>query len=429
MLKNRLKSLLRGSWESLLAVALVGAFALVFMALFTVMFPAGPGLVDLYGQMLGRGVEPTQAGRGLGGPMAGTTEPDSIVATLVSISRSVKKRSAEAIEWTTASEGMPIHNNQAIQTLARSGAVVAVGRHDEMTLGENTLAVFTRPEVDNGQGARQSSLLLIGGEIRGKVSSEDGADHEMTVHTAAGATIIVPGPRSSAQFVVSVSPDKSSTFSLIAGSAKVNASGKTMFLSPNQAVTVDPSGAPGQVEPLPASPESVAPADHAVAAFGRLAPRVEFSWTEVRAADGYRLVLARDEKFKDVVLDKRVAAPRFVHGSLEPGRYFWKVGSLKGNIAGLTGPVRELQLARDTDPPGLALELPGEVRDPAGFVVKGRTEPGSQVFIDKHAVPVSGNGEFQLAVALRRGVNMIVIEAVDAAGNSSYEAKYVNGKF
>jgi len=429
MPKNVLKSMLRGSWESLLAVALVGAFALVFLALFAVMFPAGSGLVDMYGQMFGRGVEPTQAGRGPGGPVADTTEPDTIVATLVSISRSVKKRGAEAIEWTAASEGMPIHNHQAIQTLARSGAVVALGRHDEMTLEENTLAVFTRPEAENGQGARQSSLLLIGGQVRGKISSGDGADNALAVLTSVGATTIHPGPKSPAQFAVSVSPDKVSTFSLYAGSAEVKVAGKTLFLSPNQAVTVDPSGVAGQVELLPASPEPVAPADHAVAAFGRLAPRVLFSWTEVGGADGYRFVLARDATFKDVLLDKHVATPQFVHGSLEAGRYFWKVGSLRGNVAGLTGPVRELLLVRDTDPPGLALELPGEVRDPSDFMVKGRTEPGSQVFIDKEEVPVSGNGEFQLAVALRRGVNMIVIEAVDAAGNSSYEAKYVNGKF
>jgi mannose-6-phosphate isomerase-like protein (cupin superfamily) len=429
MLKNVLKSLLRGSWESLLAVVLVAAFALAFMALFTVMFPAGSGLVNVYGEMFGNdGARGTTRSAAVGSA-GGADVSDDVVGTLTSISRSVKQRGAAAIEWTPASAGMPIRDRQAIQTLARSGAVVTLGRHDEMILGANTLAVFTRAEHDNGAGTRRASLMLVGGEVRGRLGPAEGGARELSVMTAASSTTVRPVAASSAQFSVVVAPDKSSTFTLFSGQAQVDVAGKTLNLKANQAVTVDPSGDAGPVELLPATPEATAPADRMVATFGRIGPRVEFRWTELGGVDGYRLVVARDREFDAVVLDKVVTAPRFVHGGLEAGRYFWKVSGLRGKAAGQATPVRELELARDTEPPAIVVDLPAEVNDPAGFVVRGRTESGSQVFIDKQPVAVSQDGAFERPVVLRRGVNMIVIEAVDAAGNSAYEAKYVNGKF
>jgi hypothetical protein len=429
MLKNVLKSLLRGSWESLLAVVLVAAFALAFMALFTVMFPTGSGLVNLYGEILGKDVE-HEPNRSAAAGSAGEAVPsDDIVATLTSVSRSVKQRGADAIEWTAATAGMPIRDRQAIQTLARSGAVVTLGRHDEMVLGQNTLAVFAHPDQGNGAGTRQASLLLVGGEVRVKLGPGDGAARGLSVLTTASSTTVRPAARSSAQFAVVVSPDKSSTFSLFSGQADVTVAGKTLSLQANQVVTVDTSGHASPVESLPATPEAQAPADHAKATYGRLAPRVEFRWNGVGGADGYRLVVARDPEFENVVLDKIVGAPQFVHGGLEAGRYYWKVSGVRGKAAGLATPVRELELARDTEPPAIVVDLPAEVRDSAGFVLHGRTEPGSQVLIDKEPVAVSPDGAFERTLTLRRGVNMIVIEAVDAAGNSAYEAKYVNGKF
>lgn len=429
MLKRFWKTLLRGSWESLLAVVLVGVFALVFLGIFMLMFPKGSGLVDLYGEMFGGGGRRAETGKEVGGAGEEPAEPDAVVATLASVSRSVKERGAEAIEWKAARAGMPVYNRQAIQTLARSGAVVALGQRDEMTLGENTLAVFTRPEREDGAGGRQASLLLVGGEIHGSVSSQGGAGHDLAVLTAGGATTIRSGGRSPAQFAVKVSPEKTSTISIFSGSAEVSAAGKTLRLGPNQAVTVDPSGGTGSVVSLPETPAPVSPADGAVSTFGRAAPRIEFRWTEVGAADGYDLVIARDSEFQNIVLDKAVRDTRFVHGSLAPGRYFWRVSSLHGKAAGPAGPVRELRLVPDTDPPRLDLEIPAEVRDPAGLLVRGRTEPGSRVFIDNERIPVSATGEFERQLVLRRGVNMIVIEAVDAAGNSAYQAKYVNAKF
>ena len=45
------------------------------------------------------------------------------------------------------------------------------------------------------------------------------------------------------------------------------------------------------------------------------------------------------------------------------------------------------------------------------------------------AVFNQASGEFEVALALRRGINVVVVEAVDAAGNVAYASELVNAKF
>jgi hypothetical protein len=44
-------------------------------------------------------------------------------------------------------------------------------------------------------------------------------------------------------------------------------------------------------------------------------------------------------------------------------------------------------------------------------------------------VPVDENGRFEASVELQRGINLLVVEAVDAAGNVAYASQMVTGKF
>jgi len=59
----------------------------------------------------------------------------------------------------------------------------------------------------------------------------------------------------------------------------------------------------------------------------------------------------------------------------------------------------------------------------------GHTEAGARVFINGKEVPTNPEGEFRQTVELERGINIIVVEAVDAVGNVSYRSSTVHGKF
>ncbi|MES2104227.1 MAG: FecR domain-containing protein, partial [Pseudomonadota bacterium] len=59
------------------------------------------------------------------------------------------------------------------------------------------------------------------------------------------------------------------------------------------------------------------------------ADKVEFAWTEAADARTYRLQVARDAGFKDLVLDQaNISDIRATAESLKPGAYFWRAASI-----------------------------------------------------------------------------------------------------
>jgi flagellar hook assembly protein FlgD len=71
-----------------------------------------------------------------------------------------------------------------------------------------------------------------------------------------------------------------------------------------------------------------------------------------------------------------------------------------------------------TKPPLLALDIEeGSVVGDASLRLTGQTEPGSTVMVNGQLVPVSALGDFQVALNLFQGDNLIQAEARDRAGN------------
>jgi hypothetical protein len=170
------------------------------------------------------------------------------------------------------------------------------------------------------------------------------------------------------------------------------------------------------------------PQNRAEQRFGPIAPRIDFEWARQEGAEAYHLVLARDAGLDDVVYDGRLSGTGFAHGHLDAGTYYWGVKSVAGRAESRIGTVRSFRLVRDLDPPALAVDLP-EVTATERLVIRGSAEPGSELFIENESVPLAATGEFEYALQLNPGLNMIVIEAVDTAGNSAYRSQYVTARF
>jgi hypothetical protein len=59
----------------------------------------------------------------------------------------------------------------------------------------------------------------------------------------------------------------------------------------------------------------------------------------------------------------------------------------------------------------------------------GRTEPGARVSVGGHGIPVTAAGSFQHSLRLGPGSTVIVVEAMDQAGNVAYRSELVNANF
>ena len=63
------------------------------------------------------------------------------------------------------------------------------------------------------------------------------------------------------------------------------------------------------------------------------------------------------------------------------------------------------------------------------YLLKGVTEPGALVFVGGAPVLTSPSGEFEWELELKHGINIVVVEAVDEAGNVAYQSSHIQGKF
>jgi hypothetical protein len=408
-----------GGVETLLGVALVAVLSAVFLGALLLMFPKGSGLVDLYGDYLGaaRGAKPSRPGfsEALDGPLT---------AHLSRVERQVKDRPPDAVVWNASQRGMAVQHQHAIQTLDRSGATISIAGRDAIHLGPNSLIVFHQPQRGEAGEKRRASIALLGGELRGEVPAGAGPAPDLDIVTANASTRFQGDGQEPASYSVRVDADNASTIQLFSGSAEITVGDERATLGPNEAVRIFPDQTIGEPVKLPPAPQALEPHAEQPLVFGAVAPRVTFRWTPVPGAEGYRLVIARDaalgEPLHDAVCDGNV----FEHGALEHGTYYWQVRAIRGGIEGLPSPVGTVDLVQDTEAPSLRVEL-----EPAAgglLIVRGTTEPGAVVHVNDATLTASANGVFEHRIQLSPGVNMIVVETVDAVGNSAYFSEYVD---
>ncbi|MDF1525880.1 MAG: hypothetical protein RRA15_12900 [bacterium] len=69
------------------------------------------------------------------------------------------------------------------------------------------------------------------------------------------------------------------------------------------------------------------------------------------------------------------------------------------------------------------------VEDGDKFELRGRTDPDVRIFVGGIPVKIDESGEFVHDLFLKRGFNVIVVEAVDKVGNVNYFSKVVNVEF
>jgi len=422
--------LLRGA-ESLLAVVLVLTFFLGFWWILGLSFPKGPTLTDL---IAGDGFPPGGAA-GDAAPSVGLPEDDepgeALTAVLSRTRRSVKDKPASAIAWRSAREGIRLENGHAVQTFERSTAVISFTEGSELRLGENSLVVLKSWKQSSRGGRRRASLIVLDGTLQGKVAvpGDEALDLEILAATGASRIETTTAPGESTEFRLQMNDDGSSTVSLYEGAMEVATPEGRLRLDENRSVTLTREGGIGAPQALPSAPQLDAPRPGALFSYRTLPPPVQFRWQPVQGAQGYRLWIARDAGFVDLVHEARPVEPAFQHGNLKAGDYYWKVSALREGLEGPASAPTRLRLVEDRTPPVLSVDFPQGIVRGRSLALRGRTEPGAAIFIGRRKVAVLDSGEFEHRVDLEPGINVLTVEAVDAAGNVSYRSQMVNAKY
>lgn len=358
------------------------------------------------------------------------------VATLASFEGGVKTRSADAPEWADPRGGAPLYENDLVRTFEKSSARLSFGDGNTLEIDPNTLFVV-RPPRPQAVG-QEITLAALPGDLADRLSGSPAAEQskaiaaeaekrEITIRPAAGA-----GGAKKARVAVRVLPDRSTGVEAVSGALEVaGRQGAGVTVREKMATRIDERGAIARPRlPLPV-PALLSPQDGATYTFQSRIPRVELRWKEVERASEYRIVVASDPAFKRVFADEKVRGAALSVSNLPPGTYYWRVNArdAEGFVGGYSTP-RSLKAVYDDSPPELAILAPRDMFvSPAPSVeIRGKTERAARVKVNGQKIPVGADGSFTHALALREGVNMVTIEAIDPAGNLSYGRRVITFK-
>jgi hypothetical protein len=139
-------------------------------------------------------------------------------------------------------------------------------------------------------------------------------------------------------------------------------------------------------------------------------------------------MLASDPSFYKTLVEEKVYTNSFSLGNLKAGDYFWRVSSLTGKDVDIYSSTRVITVRQDTAPPILSVDFPASVTNLSTASLSGKTEPGTKVYIDNSPIEVGVDGSFAFDLRLKKGVNSVVVEAVDSVGNITYKTKRITRK-
>lgn len=423
------KKLILRFTEFVMVIILVLVFFGVFLGILNIFFPSGISFRELMGRSGLSGSAPSDEKdwpASFGEPLEDSVIEDSPVI-LTMLMNTVKSKRSDGIVWTAAEVGMNLHNRDAVQTLKRSSALISFGRETYLEIDENSLIIINRSERDVTRMTKRSILVMVDGELRGRLIK--GKDEKVNLEIATPSAVMKINSRQlkdeGAEFSISINPDQSSTITVTKGIAEVSAQGQSVSVRANQATTVALNARPAAPKPLLDAVTLSLPQDEDTYYYRDLPPKIRFTWSAIPVVANYRFRLAKDPEFQKIVEDEWVTSNSFVHGNLKQGTYFWYVGSREG----LPSKIREILLIKDTEPPPLKVEEPPKVIDREVYTLRGITEPGAQIFVADAKVGTNAQGEFECDLKLQRGVNIIVVEAIDRAGNVTYRPLQINAKF
>jgi hypothetical protein len=423
---------LRGSTgrESLLSAALVFACFGLFLAVVNFTFPEGLRLRSYMRPAENAAADAPSNVRRL--DVSRIPGAAAEIGRLERIVRKVKDKPHEAIAWQDAKQGLALGEMHSVQTLAASEATISFGAGGSLVLGENSLIVLRGIESEGDGRRRRMTIAVFGGELRGSLGGGDGKPLQVVVETPTGqARLEIPsgGAERPPAFRVRVREDQGSTVTVLEGTAKVTAGGRTVEVGAREGVSIGPDGSLESPRALLPAPQPERPERDARIIEGERPAWLEFHWTAVDEATAYRLILEPGEGSTASRIDRIVDETSVTVGMTEGGAWQWSIASRRGAVEGEPSAPRGLQLLLDGEGPPLEVSWPDFVVRERTLRLAGKTEPGAKVSVGARGADVDPSGRFEITLDLSRGGNKVVVEAVDDAGNRTYRSRVVKALF
>jgi len=336
-------------------------------------------------------------------------------AHFTALEGTVRVKKLNGNSWVAADYSLPLDQGDIVQTGAEGMAKIVFSDGTNYTVNQDSLIVIEENSANEQQQTNVAVAVSMGTVDLSTATYVQGSKSQVIV---SGATASL-APESAA--VVHNDPKADDHEILLKrGSGTVSRNGESVQLADWEKVSFQ-AESPRMAKlkeigpPTPISPANMMPI------FMSHGPKpVEFSWTPMKNAAGYRLRISQNPYFSSTLVDRRVDTADVIVSGMSEGAYYWVVQSVdaSGKESMESQKNRFMIVPKGRELAAINLELDPMVQHGHVIELTGKTETGARVMVNGREVPVVGtDGKFHyFTPPLPDGESVITITAQDAKG-------------
>jgi hypothetical protein len=345
-------------------------------------------------------------------------------AHITALDGTVRIKKSNSNDWVRADYSIPLEKGDVIQTGSEGMAKIVFNDGTNYTVKQDSLIVIEENSANDRQQTNVAVSVSTGTVDLATGTYAQGSRSEVILD---GATASL-APESAARVSKDVKAQHDELL-ITKGSGTVERNGETVQLADWEKASFHPNTGPMQKTKEIGPPTPISPANMMPIFISHDPKPIEFSWTPMANAKGYRLQISRNPYFSSLVLDRRVQAADVMVGGLTEGPYYWMVRSY--DALEKESPESEKNrftvIAKEVDSGKIPLQLDPFIQHGRVIELTGKTEAGARVMVNGHEVPVIGaDGTFHyFTPPLPTGETLITVTAQDSKGGVNTEQQKV----
>jgi hypothetical protein len=337
-------------------------------------------------------------------------------ARFTALEGTVKIKKSSSSTWITADYNIPLEKGDVVQTGSEGMAKVVFNDGTNYTVKQDSLIVIEENSANDQQQTHVKVAVTTGTVDLSTAAYSQGSRSQVSV---AGASLSLD-PESAA--MVHNDPKNDQHEVLVKkGSGDVSRNGQTVRLLDYERATFKAKSEKMAKTkeigpPTPISPANMIPL---FIGSGAQTKDVQFTWTAMTSAAGYRLRISRNPYFSSTIVDRPVNAADVTVTGLAPGAYYWMVQSLdaSGKLSMESEKSRFTILPKGKDAVAISLDI--ELSQHGHVIeVTGKTETGARVMVNgREVLMVTNDGSFHyFTPPLPTGESTITVTAQNSKG-------------
>jgi hypothetical protein len=343
---------------------------------------------------------------------------------ITALDGTVRIKKASSNTWIRADYSVPLEKGDVIQTGSEGMAKIVFNDGTNYSVKQDSLIVIEENSANEHQQTDVQVRVNTGTVDLQTGTYSQGSSSQVKMDGAVASF----APESAAR--VSKDPKSEQDEMLITkGSGTVERNGESMKLAEWEKTSFKPNSAHMEKIKEIGPPTPISPANMMPIFISHEPKPVEFSWTPMANAKGYRLQISRNPYFSSVIVDRKLDSADVMVAGLTEGPYYWMVRSfdVQDRESAESEKNRFTIIAKEADTGAIVLALNPFVQHGHVIELTGKTEIGARVMVNGREVPVVGtDGSFHyFTPPLPIGETLITITAQNAKGGVNTQQQKV----